>query len=119
MLNRRREFRQLPVREQAGAVVRLGDVAEVALGAEDYDSAVAFSWETAVFIGVWALPDANSLDVIKRVRVALDGLRGQIPEQIQAGVAYDATTYIRSAITDVEHTLRDTLIIVVVVIFLV
>src|SRR5574338_1421561 len=112
------EFRQLPVREKDGAVVRLGDVAEVALGAEDYDSAVAFSGETAVFIGVWSLPDANSLDVVKRVRVALDGLRGQIPEQIQAGVAYDSTSYIRSAISDVEHTLRDTLIIVVVVIFL-
>ncbi len=112
------EFRQLAVREKDGAVVRLGDVAEVVLGAEDYDAAVAFSGQTAVFIGVWALPDANSLDVIKRVRVAMDGLQSQLPEQIEAKVAYDATTYIKNAISEVERTLGETLLIVVVVIFL-
>ena len=49
-----REFEQLPVREQDGAIVRLGDVADVVLGAEDYDAVVNFSGQTAVFIGVWA-----------------------------------------------------------------
>jgi multidrug efflux pump len=112
------EFRQLAIREQAGAVVRLGDVADVVLGAEDYDAAVAFSGQTAVFIGVWALPDANSLDVIKRVRTELDALQAQIPEQIQAKVAYDATSYIKDAIREVERTLAETLLIVVIVIFL-
>src|SRR5208283_5108680 len=62
------EFKQLVIRESGGAVVRLSDVAEVVLGAEDYDTNVAFSGQTAVFIGIWALPNANSLDVIKRAR---------------------------------------------------
>src|ERR671931_1266817 len=65
------EFKQLVVRERAGAVVRLGDVADVVLGAEDYDTAVNFSGQTAVFIGVWSLPNANSLDVIRRVRAEM------------------------------------------------
>ena len=64
--------------------MRLGDVADVVLGAEDYDAAVNFSGQTAVFIGVWALPNANSLDVIKRVRTELGSLQKEIPEQIQA-----------------------------------
>ncbi len=112
------EFRNLVVRERGGAVVRLGDVADVALGAEDYDTAVNFSGQTAVFIGVWALPNANSLDVIRRVRAEMDSLQREIPEQIQARVAYDGTAYIQNAIREVESTLADTLLIVVAVIFL-
>jgi multidrug efflux pump len=113
-----REFQQLVIRERNGAIVRLGDVADVALGAEDYDAAVNFSGQTAVFIGVWALPNANSLDVIKRVRVELRALQKEIPEQIQALIAYDGTAYIQNAINEVERTLAETLLIVVVVIFL-
>jgi multidrug efflux pump len=67
---------------------------------------------------VWALPNANSLDVIQRVRTELDALQGEIPEQIQARIAYDGTEYIQDAIREVEQTLAETLLIVVVVIFL-
>jgi multidrug efflux pump len=112
------EFEQLAVRERDGAIVRLGDVADVVLGAEDYDAAVNFTGQTAVFIGVWALPNANSLDVIDRVRAELGSLQKEIPEQIQARLAFDATEYVRDAIAEVESTLAETLLIVVVVIFL-
>jgi multidrug efflux pump len=112
------EFQQLVVREEKGAVVRLGDVADIALGAEDYDSAVNFTGQTAVFIGVWALPNANSLDVIGRVRAEMANLQKEIPEQIAAVVAYDGTNYIKNAVHEVEHTLVETLLIVVLVIFL-
>jgi multidrug efflux pump len=113
-----KEFQQLVVREQQGAVVRLGDIADVVLGAEDYDAAVNFTGQTAVFIGVWSLPNANSLDVIGRVRTEMASIQKEVPEQIQARVAYDGTEYIRNAITEVERTLGETLLIVVIVIFL-
>jgi len=113
-----KEFKQLVIRHSNGAVVRLGDVADVVLGAEDYDTAVNFSGQTAVFIGVWALPNANSLDVIKRVRKELSSLQKEIPSQIQAVIAYDGTAYIQNAIDEVVTTLGETLLIVVVVIFL-
>jgi multidrug efflux pump len=116
-LNTVREFQQMVVRQKGGAVVRLGDVADIALGAEDYDTAVNFSGKTAVFIGVWALPNANSLDVIGRVRVEMANLQKEIPEQISAVVAYDGTNYIKNAVHEVEHTLAETLLIVVLVIF--
>jgi multidrug efflux pump len=112
------EFQQLVVQEHAGSVVRLGDLADIALGAEDYDTAVNFSGQTAVFIGVWALPNANALDVIRAVRGEMVSLQKEIPEQIKAVVAYDGTEYIKSAISEVEHTLIETLFIVVLVIFL-
>jgi multidrug efflux pump len=113
-----REFQDLVVRQQDGAVVRLGDVAEVVLGAEDYDVAVNFSGQTAVFMGIWPLPNANSLDVMRRVRAEMDSLQGEIPEQIAARIAYDGTAYIRNAISEVQKTLGETLLIVVIVIFL-
>jgi len=113
-----RDFQQLVVRQSGGTVVRLGDVAEVVLGAEDYDTAVNFSGETAVFVGIWALPNANSLDVIKRSRVELASLQKELPEQIKATLAYDATAYIQNAIDEVVTTLLETLLIVVIVIFL-
>jgi multidrug efflux pump len=112
------EFKDMVIRERDGAVVRLRDVADVVLGAEDYDTQVNFSGQTAVFIGIWALPNANALDVVKRVHTEMGSIQREIPEQIKAVVAYDSTSYIRSAIQDVEETLGGTLLIVVVVIFL-
>ncbi len=112
------EFEQLVVRERDGAMIRLGDVAQVVLGAEDYDAAVNFSGETAVFIGVWSLPTANALDVIRRVRTEMAAVAQEVPEQIEARVAYDGTAYIEDAIGEVQKTLGETLLIVVIVIFL-
>ena len=53
--------------------------------------------ETAVFIGIWALPNANSLDVIKKIQLA--AIQKELPAQITATMAYDATEYIQSATT--------------------
>ncbi len=112
------DFKQLVIRQQNGAIVRLQDVADVALGAEDYNTEVRFSGETAVFIGVFVLPSANSLDVIRRVRAEMASIQHDLPAGLRARVAYDGTEYINAAIHDVIHTLVDTLLIVVVVIFL-
>jgi len=117
-LNTVDEFKRLAVREQNGAIVRISDIADVALGAEDYDSEVHFSGQTAVFIGIWPLPNANSIDVIKKVRDEMAAIQRDLPSGMQARVAYDATDYINTAIHEVLKTLGDTLIIVMVVIFL-
>jgi multidrug efflux pump len=112
------QFRQLVVSERNGTIVRLGDIAEVVLGAEDYDAEVRFSGQTAVFMGIWPLPNANSLDVIKRVRTEMEALQRDLPTGLKARIAYDATNYISNAIEEVLKTLADTLLIVMVVIFL-
>ncbi|MBP9943165.1 MAG: efflux RND transporter permease subunit [Desulfomicrobium sp.] len=112
------EFKQLAIREENGAVVRLGDIADVALGAEDYGAEVRFTGETAVFIGVWPLPNANSIDVIGLVRTEMESIQSTLPSGMKGRIAYDATEYINSAIHEVLKTLGDTLLIVVVIIFL-
>jgi multidrug efflux pump len=112
------EFRQLVVKEQDGVIVRLGDVADVVLGAENYDQDVLFNGESAVFMGIWVLPTANTLEVINRVRDALPGIQAQLPVGMKAGIPYDSTEYIKDAIREVLTTLTETLLIVIVVIFL-
>ena len=112
------EFRQMVVKQQNGVVVRLGEIADVQLGAENYDQDVRFNGETATFMGVWVLPTANSLDVIRNVRKELPAIEAQLPTGMKLGVPYDSTEYIQDAINEVLHTLVETLLIVVVVIFL-
>src|SRR5213080_2588771 len=112
------EFRQLVVKEQNGVVVRLGEIADIVLGAENYDQDVRFNGETATFMGIWVLPTANSLEVIRHVRETLPGIRAQLPVGMKLGVPYDSTEYIQDAINEVLHTLTETLLIVVFVIFL-
>jgi multidrug efflux pump len=112
------EFKRLVVREQDGAIIRLKDIGEVVLGAEDYDAEVRFSGQTAVFMGIWVLPNANSLDVIRHIRNEMEAIQEQLPTGLDARVAYDATSYIENAINEVIKTLGETLAIVVIVIFL-
>jgi multidrug efflux pump len=117
-LNSVAEFKRLVIRQQDGAIIRLEDVAEVVLGAEDYDAEVRFSGQTAVFMGIWVLPNANALDVIDRVHAEMAAIQKDLPTGMQARVAYDATNYISNAIHEVVKTLSETLLIVIVVIFL-
>ena len=112
------EFRRLVVKEDKGTVVRLGDIADVVLGAENYEQDVRFDGQGAIFMGVWVLPTANTLDVIRRVREALPGIQADLPVGMKVGVPYDSTEYIESAIHEVLKTLTETLIIVILVIFL-
>ena len=112
------EFKQMIVKQQNGVVVRLGEIADIGLGAESYDSDVRFNGQTATFMGIWVLPTANSLDVIRAVRSEIPGIRAQLPQGMKVGIPYDSTAYIQDAINEVLHTLGETLLIVVVVIFL-
>ncbi|MCW8858350.1 MAG: efflux RND transporter permease subunit [Deltaproteobacteria bacterium] len=113
-----KEFKQLVVREDRGTIIRLEDIGDVVLGAEDYDSEVRFSGQTAVFMGIWPLPNANSLDVIKRVRLEMEAISKQFPNGLTGRIAYDGTAYIDNAIQEVVKTLSETLLIVMVIIFL-
>jgi multidrug efflux pump len=112
------EFKKLVVKEEGGTVVRLGDIADVVLGAENYEQEVRFNGQTAVFMAVYVLPTANALDVMKRVRAAMPEIQAQLPAGMSAAVPYDSSEYIQEAINEVLKTLGETLLIVVLVIFL-
>src|SRR5450755_910874 len=112
------EFKQLVIRSQNGGLVRLSDVADVELGSDTYEQDVRMSGKKAVFMGIWVLPNANSLDVIARVHKEMKALQEELPTGMDASVAFDSTRYINSAIQEVKHTLGETVLIVIIVIFL-
>lgn len=112
------EFKKLVVRQEGDTIIRLEEVADVQLGAESYDADVRFDGQRATFMGVWVLPTANSLDVIREVRKLIPDIERQLPVGMKVGIPYDSTKYIEDAISEVVHTLMETLGIVVIVIFL-
>ncbi|HWV16150.1 MAG TPA: efflux RND transporter permease subunit [Cellvibrio sp.] len=112
------DFKRLVVRHSADGTIRLEDVADVVLGAEDYNTEVNYSGDTAVFMGVWVAPNANSLEVIRNVTKEMAAIQADLPSGLSGGVAYDGTKYIESAIHEVIKTLTETLVIIVIVIFL-
>jgi multidrug efflux pump len=112
------EFKRLIVRQERGAVVRLEDVASVVLGADNYDFNVAFDGQQSVFIGIKVAPEANILDVAKRVTAAFPAIQQQLPTGVSGKVVYDATQFINTSIYEVIKTLIEALLIVTLVIFL-
>jgi len=112
------EFKHLVIRREGGALVRLEDVADVVLGADNYDQDIRFSGQRATFMGVWVLPNANSLDVIARVTKEMKIIKTELPTGLQGSVAFDSTSYIEDAVSEVRKTLFETVVIVAVVIFL-
>ncbi|WP_372012656.1 efflux RND transporter permease subunit [Pseudoxanthomonas sp. 10H] len=113
------EFRQLIVREQDGAIVRLGEIADVELGSENYGTSVRINGDAATFMGIFVSPDANSLEVIEEVRKVWDTeIVPQLPEGIVATIPYDSTESIQDAINEVVKTIIEAVVIVIVVIFL-
>lgn len=112
------EFRDLVVKSANGAVVRLRDVANVTLGAENYDTAVSFNGKSAVYIGIKVAPTANLLTVVGDVRGAFPAIAEQLPEGLSGMIVYDSTKYVNTAIREVIRTLLEAILIVVAVIFL-
>ena len=111
------EFRNLVIKQQNGAIVRLRDVANVTLGSDDYESRVGFDGKQAVYIGIQVAPSANLLDVIKGVRAAMPEIQAQLPQGLNGEIVYDATKFVNSSINEVIHTLLEALLIVALVVF--
>ncbi|MGB5081542.1 MAG: efflux RND transporter permease subunit [Burkholderiales bacterium] len=111
------EFRNLILKQRGGSVVRLGDVANVTLGAEDYDSEVGFDGKKAVYVGIQIAPTANLLEVIARVRNVFPGIKAQLPQGLQGEIVYDSTKFVNSAIDEVVLTIAEALVIVTLVVF--
>lgn len=117
-LTSKEEFENLIIRKDGNSILRLKDIADVNLGAESYDEDVKFDGQTATFMGIWVLPNANALTVIKNIRKALPDIQARVPSGLKVSVAYDATAYISDSIYEVVKTLSETVIIVILVIFL-
>ncbi|MGC5702671.1 efflux RND transporter permease subunit [Pseudomonas sp. NFXW11] len=112
------EFKRLVVKHNGDALVYLEDLGNVTLGAESYDSSVAFSGKRSVFIGIKVAPTANILSVAGKVREAFPELQSQLPAGVRGEIVYDSTAFINTSIFEVVKTLAEAMLIVSVVIYL-
>jgi len=112
------EFRNLVIKQVNGAVVRLQDVANVTLGAEDYESQVGFDGKQAVYIGVQVAPSANLLEVIRGVHRVFPEIQAQLPRGLNGEIVYDSTEFVNAAIYEVIRSLIEALVIVTLVVFM-
>ncbi len=116
-LDSARAFGELVVSAHGDALTRLGAIADIELGPESVDSSSVFDGLKAVFVGIYPTPTANPLEVINGVRQAFPELAAQLPVGLEASIAYDATTFIRASIREVEKTLAEAAMVVILVIF--
>ncbi len=112
------QFRQLVIKAEKGAIIRLEDVARVSLGATNYDTAVSFNGQSAVYIGVQVTPTANLLNVVSDIKTAFPDIVSQLPEGLKAKIVYDSTAFVNSSIHEVLLSLFEALTIVTLVVFL-
>jgi HAE1 family hydrophobic/amphiphilic exporter-1 len=112
------EFADIIIRTgDSGQVLRLGDVARVELGAENYKLQAQLNGKPAAAMGVYQVPGANALAVAKGVKARVEQLAQNFPEGIDMVVVYDNTRMIVASMEEVIVTLFMTLILVVLVVY--
>jgi len=111
-------FGTLPIRSNGDQVVRLRDVADVALGPKSTDTKVSFNGKEGTFIGITPTPSANPLTVAEAVTKAINDIRPTLPKGMTVEIVYDASNFISASIEEVFKTIGEAALIVIVVILL-
>jgi multidrug efflux pump len=112
------QFRQLVVKQVNGGIIRLGDVANVTLGSDDYESGVSYNGKKGVYLGIKTVPSSSLLEVVNGVKALLPGIQQALPAGIRSNVVYDSTVFVNSSIREVATSLGETVLIVTLVVFL-
>lgn len=112
------QFNDIILRETPdGRVVRLGDVARVELGSENYKSKGRWNGRPAAALVVYLLPGANQLEAAEGIYQTLDELQKGFPKGIKVVVGYDTTPAVEASIEEIIHTLVEAIILVILVVF--
>ena len=112
------EFGAIIVKQEGTEAVRLSDVADVTVGAEDERTVARWNGQEAVGLGIVKQSKASTVDVCSEVNKALPSLQKELPAGMKLDIAYDSSNYIRDSINDVAQTIFIAMILVVLVILL-
>ncbi|MEE4299849.1 MAG: efflux RND transporter permease subunit [Pseudomonadales bacterium] len=106
------EFEQLVIRNEGGALIRLGDVARVELGAVEASATARATQQDTIYIAVWPLPGANEIEIADRMYEVLEDINPTLPAGLEVVVGFDVTTYMRDALREIGITLIETVLLV-------
>ena len=113
------EFENVVVRANAnGSIVRLGDVARIELGAQTYSISSKYNGKPAALIALYQLPGSNALAAADGARKMMEEAKQRFPADLDYDVALDTTLAVKASMTDIEHTLIEAIILVIIVVFL-
>jgi multidrug efflux pump len=110
------EFGAIIVSQKGNNVVRIRDIAEVKVGAEDERSTARFNGQTAIGLGVVKQSKANTVDVARDLLAKLPEYEKLLPEGMRLDVAYDSAEFIKESISEVQETIIIALALVVLVV---
>ena len=114
------EFERIVIRsEDDGSAVRLGNIAKVELGAENYSSAAQSNGKPSASLAIYQLSDANGLEIAKEVAKELETIKATMfPPGLDYRIQYDSTKFIDSSIKEVVQTLIEAVLLVILVTFI-
>jgi hydrophobic/amphiphilic exporter-1 (mainly G- bacteria), HAE1 family len=113
------EFENLVIATgESGNLIKLKDVGRAELGAENYDTSAKFQGKPAVAIGVFQLPGSNALEVGTAVKAKIDELSQAFPPGMKYQLALDATEFVQVSLEEVIHTLIESVLLVVLILFI-
>jgi HAE1 family hydrophobic/amphiphilic exporter-1 len=104
--------------DTTGSIIRLKDVARLELGTQLYNSQGRFNGEPAAILSIYQVPGSNALQVAENVRKTMESLKARFPEDIEYVISLDTTKAVTAGIDEIVHTLRDAIILVVLVVFI-
>lgn len=114
------DFRKMVIKSggDGAGVVRLGDVATIEIGGQNYDGASFANGNTAVYVAIQATPDGNPLEIVKGANALMPKLRAMAPPGLTIEPNYDVAKFVNASIKEVTHTLIEAVVIVIAVVFL-
>ena len=111
------QFNNLVIKRVTDHLVRLADVGHAEIGPQDTRRVVRYNGETAIAMGVVKQATANPLDVSKAVYAALPDVQKSLPEGMRVSIAYDSTVYINKSMKNVQETILEAVVLVILIIF--
>src|SRR5271165_2371073 len=113
------EFAQIVIRTNPdGSILRLGDIARLQLGAANLDRSTRLNGAPAALIAIYQAPGANALAALGAVKDVMKAAKATFPEDLEWKVTYDPTTFVTDTIHEVQKTLIEAFVLVVLVVFL-
>jgi hydrophobe/amphiphile efflux-1 (HAE1) family protein len=113
------EFSNIVIRTNPdGSILRLGDVARLELGAANLDRETRFNAKPASAIAIYQTPGANAIATLKAVKGRLSELQKRFPDDLTWKVTYDPTLFVTDTIHEVQKTLIEAFVLVVLVVYL-
>lgn len=112
------DFNALVIREEGDRVVRFRDIGVAEVDAEDVRSVMKRNGIPMVACVIIPQPGANYIDIVDRAYEVMKDLEKDLPADVEAGIAFDNTVFIRNSINEVKDTIFEAFVLVVLIIFL-